>query len=108
MYCQVTKEKLVETQDSYHCKSLNITYPIKGNITFMGYKQEEKESIVKILLDSKNHQGKAETIKNDFNFAKYSYPLIAKSISVFKKLYSNIVVGGGSSKCWVRWRSIIE
>lgn len=94
MFCQVTKEKLVKSGDSYLCKSLGLTYPVKDNITFMGFKREEKESIVEIITDSQNHQGNAETLKNDFEFAKYSYPLIAKLISVFKKLYSNILVGG--------------
>lgn len=93
MFCQVTKEKLVYLKDSYLCKSLGIIYPIKKNITFMGYKQEEKESIVEILLNSQTHQGTLYTLKNDFEFAKYSYPLIAESISTFKKLYSSIKGG---------------
>lgn len=91
MFCQVTKEKLDEVGDSYYCKSLNIRYPVKNNITFMGFEKSKKEENFKILLDSQQHQGTADTLKNDYEFAKISYPLIAISLSALKKIFPNDV-----------------
>lgn len=87
MFCQVSKEKLEKLESSYYCKSLNLVYPVEKGITFMGYDQKEKEEMQKILVNSQKHQGNIETLKNDFEFAQYSYPLIAISLSVFKKKY---------------------
>lgn len=61
----------------------------------MGYKQEEKVQVLKVLTDSQNHQGLADSFMKDYEFAKYSYPLIAISLSVFKKLYPDNLNEGG-------------
>lgn len=94
MFCQVTKERLDRVEDAYFCKSLKLNYPVKSGITFMGYDQKEKIAMLEILMDSQKHQGNETTLKNDFEFAKYSYPLIAISLSVFKKLYPDNLKAG--------------
>ncbi len=55
----------------------------------MGYYQKEKVTMLKIFMDSQKQQVTADTLLNDFKVAKYSYTLIAISLSVFKKLYPN-------------------
>jgi len=95
MFCQVTKEKLINEKDFYYCESLGIRYPVKDNIVFMGYEKSQRDKIIKILLDSQQHQGTAESLESDYKYSKISYPLIAQLISTFKKLYVNTVNNGG-------------
>ena len=87
--CQQCFGKLIHKKNKLVCSNCKKQFPISKELVFMGYDENKKDEIEKIINVESAHQTDREDIQKHYNFAYPSFKIGLSSIRILKRDINN-------------------